>query len=93
MFFLLLIGQVISFSISVEGARATRWDYDQLRKDLIYLKYTNTSNVVDRILSHNWEKNHECSTELTAIKTGWDNHEEWAIRGKFVHFWKEMSSK
>lgn len=57
-------------------------DNDHLR-NLLYLKYTNTSDIVDRILSRNWETDHECLMELNAIKTGFDNREEWAMRGKF----------
>lgn len=85
MFCLLFIGQMVSFWISVESVQITKSDYDHLRKELIYLKYSNTSGIIDRILSHNWTKNNECLSELSAMKTGWDNHEEWAVRGKFVH--------
>lgn len=76
---LVLIGQIILSSTSVQ---AIQWNHTKLENDLFYLRNFNTSNIIDRVLSHNWTKNHECSTELNAIKKGLQNHEEWAIRGE-----------
>lgn len=84
----LLIGQIVLSSICVQ---ATQSDYTKLQKKLFYLRNFNTSNIIDRVLSHNWTKNHECLTELNAIKTGLQNHEEWAIRGTLyfsLHYFK-----
>lgn len=84
-FSLFFIGQLILCSIGVQSAQATKSKYDQVKSDLFYFRSINTSNIIDRVLSHNWTQNHECLTELKAIKTGLENHEEWALRGRQVH--------
>lgn len=43
-----------------------------------------SSVIIETISQHNWTENRECLVELTAIKNGIDNFEEWA----FVSMWK-----
>lgn len=76
---LFLIGQLILLTICVQAIEP---DYTKLEKQLFYLRNFNTSSIIDKILFHNWTENHECLTELNAIRKGLQNHEEWAIRGK-----------
>lgn len=80
---LLLIGQIILSSICVQSVQAINDDSNQVHRDLFYLRNFDASNLIERVLSPiNWITNHECLAELTAIRDGLENHEEWAIRGK-----------
>lgn len=38
-----------------------------------------SSVIMETISQHNWTENHECLVELTAIKNGIDNFDEWAF--------------
>lgn len=80
--FAFLVGQLIFSSISVKAIES---DDNQALREIIYLRSFDPANIINGILSHNWIKNHDCLIELNAIKTGLENHEEWAIRGK-QHF-------
>lgn len=73
---LFLFGQVTVLSINIVGAN------DQISPDIFDLRNFDASNAIKRILSGNWTENHECLIELNAIKSGLNNHEEWAIRGE-----------
>lgn len=75
-----LFAQIVLLSF---GVRVIEADNAQIKRDLIYGLYANTSNILKEILSHDWRENHQCLNELNAIKNGLDNHELWAFRGEF----------
>lgn len=72
--------------ICVQRSFATKFqpsfvDFEQIKHDLHAIRDFNISNVISEILSHkNWMENRDCLTELTTIKHGLDDFEEWAVK-------------
>lgn len=83
---------VILLVISVQCSFATKFqpnfiNFQQIKDDLYAMRDFNISNVISEISSHkNWMKNRECLMELTAIKHGLDEFEEWAVTSKKYSF-------
>lgn len=78
--FFFLIGQIVI------GIRAIESNHNQFEKELFYIRNFDVSRAINEILTYNWTKNQECLNEINAIKSGIENHEEWAIRGKLDFF-------
>lgn len=78
-FLLLFICEIVSSAIGNQSTVSST--VKSIQPDLFYMRNFDTSNAVDQILSQKWTENHECLTELNAIRNGIKNHAEWAIRG------------
>lgn len=83
-FFLVLIVEIVVFVI---GVQATELNNDLAKKDIFYLRNADKTDIIDTILSpYIWAENHECLAELSAIRNGLKNYEEWAIKGRSYLF-------
>lgn len=83
---LFLIGQIVSTVVSMNGNKKLQvikqlYLRKQIKVNLFDMRYFDVSNAISEVLSTNWTQNHECLTELRAIRDGLQKHEEWAIRG------------
>lgn len=78
---LLFVCEIVSHAV---GNQSTIISTEKpIRPDLFYMRNFDTSKAIDQILSQKWIENHECLSELNAIRNGIENHDEWAIRGTF----------
>lgn len=76
-----VIGQIILSAISIQAW--TKFDFNKTFNNLIpAANILDSSNILDTILNYDWTKNHECLNELKAIKNGFNNREEWAMKCK-----------
>lgn len=58
-------------------------NFEQIKHDLYSIRDLNVSNIISEISSQkNWLVNRECLVELTAIKHGLDEFDEWAVKRK-----------
>lgn len=85
------ISSLILLVVCVQCSGATKLqpnfiDFEQIRDDLYSIRDLNISNVISEIASpKKWRKNPECLLELTAIKHGFEEFEEWAVKSeKFI---------
>lgn len=83
-----ILNVIILVIFCVQCSFATKFqpnfiNFEQIKHDLHSMRDFNISNVISEVLSHkNWIENRECLMELTAIKHGFDDFEEWAVRSK-----------
>lgn len=74
--------------VCVQCSLATKFqpnyiDFEQIKHDLYAIRDFNISNVIREISSDkNWSGNRECLLELTAIRDGFDEFDEWAVKRK-----------
>lgn len=63
--------------------RSQFFRFDDIKNDIRSLNSINISSVISEFTSHrDWMKNRNCLAELSAIKDGFENYEEWAFKCK-----------